>query len=93
MHRKLACSVLGEVIGKVLHTVVTRWLPTLPHVGCGAGEKMEITSKSYLLLLKGSSIRKPLIFCKGLKLKVPEPLSIDYTILGQAPESINIDIY
>ncbi len=22
------------------------------HVGCGAGEKMEITSKSYLLLLK-----------------------------------------
>ena len=63
------------------------------HVGCGAGEKMEITSKSYLLLLKGSSIRKPLIFCKGLKLKVPEPLSIDYTILGQAPESINIDIY
>jgi hypothetical protein len=32
-------------------TVVTRWLPTLPHVRCEQGEKVAITSNPYLSVL------------------------------------------
>lgn len=32
---------------------ITRWLPTPPYARCGAGEKVEIASKPYLLLSSG----------------------------------------